>query len=73
MVRNFPAQVRRVQSFVDMLDNLKARNSNPISNSSKAVSVTTKWEMFESVLGSLSSPAPIRSATKVTQEWELFD
>ncbi|KAG6697739.1 hypothetical protein I3842_09G216700 [Carya illinoinensis] len=36
------AEVRRVQNFVEKLDNLKARNSNPHSNSSNSVSVTTK-------------------------------
>ncbi|KAJ6985008.1 BAG family molecular chaperone regulator 4-like [Populus alba x Populus x berolinensis] len=57
-------EVRRIQSFVDTLDNLKARNSNPFSNSSNAVSVTTKWETFASGVGSLSAPVPIQSATK---------
>ncbi|XP_061958189.1 BAG family molecular chaperone regulator 4-like isoform X3 [Populus nigra] len=66
-------KVRRIQSFVDTLDNLKVRNSNPFSNSSSAVSVTTKWETFASGVGSLSAPVPIQSATKVTQDWELFD
>ncbi|KAH8498729.1 hypothetical protein POPTR_009G074300v4 [Populus trichocarpa] len=66
-------EVRRIQSFVDTLDNLKVRNSNPFSNSSSAVSVTTKWETFASGVGSLSAPVPIQSATKVTQDWELFD
>ncbi|KAK9280308.1 hypothetical protein L1049_013996 [Liquidambar formosana] len=37
-------EVRRIQSFVDTLDNTKARNSNPISRNSNAVSVTTNWE-----------------------------
>ncbi|EXB37958.1 BAG family molecular chaperone regulator 4 [Morus notabilis] len=67
-------EVRRVQSFVDTLDNLKARNSNPFSNSNNSVSVTTKWETFESGLGSLCSPTvPLQTSTKITQEWELFD
>ncbi|XWS55501.1 hypothetical protein CRYUN_Cryun09bG0005600 [Craigia yunnanensis] len=42
------AEVRRVQNFHETLDKLKARNSNPFSNSSKAVSVTTKWGTFDS-------------------------
>ncbi|CAK7330507.1 unnamed protein product [Dovyalis caffra] len=66
-------EVRRIQSFVDTLDILKARKSNHISNSSHAVSVTTQWETFASGVGSLSAPVPIQSATKVTQDWELFD
>ncbi|GAV66581.1 ubiquitin domain-containing protein/BAG domain-containing protein [Cephalotus follicularis] len=63
-------EVHRVQNFVDKLDNLKARNSNPLSHSSNAVSVTTKWE---SGVGSLSSPIPLQSSTKITQHWEVFD
>nr|XP_023891543.1 BAG family molecular chaperone regulator 4-like isoform X2 [Quercus suber] len=66
-------EVRRVQSFVDTLDNLKARNSNPFSNSKNVVSVTTKWEMFESGVGSLYAPTPLQSSTKITQDWEVFD
>ncbi|XP_062086291.1 BAG family molecular chaperone regulator 4-like [Humulus lupulus] len=67
-------EVRRVQSFVDTLDNLKARNSNFLGNNTKnAVSVSTKWETFESGLGSLSAPSSMQSSTKITQQWELFD
>lgn len=66
-------QVRRVQSLVDKVDSLKARNSNPFSNSNKAVSVTTKWETFDSGMGSLSAPPPFPSSTEVTQDWERFD
>ncbi|OAY24183.1 BAG family molecular chaperone regulator 4 [Manihot esculenta] len=66
-------EVRRVQNFVDTLDNLKARNSNPFSNGSNAVSVSTKWQTFESGVGSLSAPVPVQSGTKITQDWELFD
>uniref|UniRef100_A0A5B6YY12 BAG family molecular chaperone regulator 4 n=1 Tax=Davidia involucrata TaxID=16924 RepID=A0A5B6YY12_DAVIN len=40
-------EVRRVQSFLDALDNLKARNSNPFSHSINAVSVTSKCETFD--------------------------
>lgn len=70
---HFCSQVRRVQNFVDTLDNLKARNSNPFSNGSNAVSVSTKWQTFESGVGSLSAPVPVQSGTKITQDWELFD
>ncbi|KAF9592053.1 hypothetical protein IFM89_011803 [Coptis chinensis] len=64
--------VRRVQSFVETLDILKSRNSNPFSNGSNAVSVTTKWQKFESGVGSLSAPTT-KSSTKITKDWELFD
>lgn len=71
---NFHSQVRRIQSFVNSLDNLKAKNSNPFSSgSSNSVSVTTKWETFESGVGSLCAPTPIQSSTKITQDWEVFD
>ncbi|KAF5471506.1 hypothetical protein F2P56_008294 [Juglans regia] len=66
------SEVRRVQNLVETLDNLKARNSNPNSNSSNAVSVTTKWETFDSGVGSLTAPPP-SSSTKITQDWEQFD
>ncbi|XP_040993889.1 BAG family molecular chaperone regulator 4-like [Juglans microcarpa x Juglans regia] len=66
-------EVRRVQSFVDMLDKLKAQNSNPFSNSKDVASVNTKWETFESGLGSLHAPTPLQSSTKITQDWEVFD
>ncbi|GLT26843.1 hypothetical protein SLA2020_018840 [Shorea laevis] len=67
-------EVHRVQGFVDTLDNLKARSSNPFRPSSNAVSVTTKWETFESGVGSLSAkPNPLLSSTRITQDWEVFD
>ncbi|KAM0999175.1 hypothetical protein FF1_005912 [Malus domestica] len=67
-------EVRRVQSFVDTLDNLKARNSSPFSKKSiNAVSVTKNWERFELGVGSLHAPTPLPSSTKITQDWELFD
>lgn len=66
-------EVRHVQGLVDTLDNLKARNSNPFSSSCNAVSVTTKWEAFESGVGSLTAPAPLPSSTRITQDWEVFD
>ncbi|XP_038724351.1 BAG family molecular chaperone regulator 4-like isoform X2 [Tripterygium wilfordii] len=65
-------EVRRVQSFVDTLDNMKARNCNPFGNAS-SVSVTTKWETFETGFGSPSAAVPQVSSTKTTQDWELFD
>ncbi|XP_027351630.1 BAG family molecular chaperone regulator 4-like isoform X1 [Abrus precatorius] len=66
-------EVRRVQNFVDTLDSLKARNSNPFSNIGKAVSVTTQWETFHSGMGSLNAPTKTSSSTNVTQHWEQFD
>lgn len=81
---------------MDTLDTLKARNSNPITNSNgvtsqnsnvvtpqnsngvtsqngNAVSVTTKWETFDSGVGSLSAPTPMPSSTEATKDWEKFD
>lgn len=67
-------QVRRVQSYADTIDNLKARNFNVSSNAAiNAVSVITKWEPFESGVGSLKPPTAIQSSTVITQEWEQFD
>ncbi|XP_059668034.1 BAG family molecular chaperone regulator 4 [Cornus florida] len=66
-------EVRRVQSLVETVDTLKARNLNPASNHSNAASVTTKWETFDSGVGSLSAPPPMPSSTKVTQDWEVFE
>ncbi|OMO97615.1 Ubiquitin [Corchorus olitorius] len=65
-------QVRRVQNFHETLDKLKARNSNPFSDSSKSASVTTNWETFDSGMGSLTAPPP-KSSSTVTQDWERFD
>ncbi|KAB1225734.1 BAG family molecular chaperone regulator 4 [Morella rubra] len=68
------AKVRRVQSSVETLDNLKARNFNPFSNSRDVVPVTTEWETFEPGVGSLDRPAALlRSSTKITEDWEVFD
>ncbi|KAL7173121.1 hypothetical protein ACSBR2_032568 [Camellia fascicularis] len=73
-------EVHRVQSFVDALDNLKAsnsnpafRNSNPFCNSISTVSVSTKWEAFDSGVRSLNAPNQRQSSTKITQDWELFE
>ncbi|GAB4833999.1 hypothetical protein Ancab_032251 [Ancistrocladus abbreviatus] len=64
-------EVRRVQHYVDALDALKARNSNPFADCSNTVSVTTQWETFDSGVESLTAP-PMPS-TKITQDWEQFD
>ncbi|XP_012089804.1 BAG family molecular chaperone regulator 4 isoform X2 [Jatropha curcas] len=66
------AEVRRVQNYHEVLDNLKTNNSKPFSNSSNAVSVTTEWETFDSGVGSLNPP-PVSSSTRITQDWERFD
>ncbi|XAR60758.1 hypothetical protein NMG60_11034249 [Bertholletia excelsa] len=66
------AEVRRIQNFVDALDSLKARNSNPFNTGNAPGLVNTKWETFDSVVGSLSPPNPRQFSAKVTKEWELF-
>ncbi|KAI6675223.1 hypothetical protein NL676_003129 [Syzygium grande] len=67
------AEVCRVQGLVDQLDSLKARNVNPFSDRSNAVSITTNWETFKSGVGSLKAPPPMSSSTEVTCDWEQFD
>uniref|UniRef100_A0A2P2K6X6 Uncharacterized protein MANES_09G108800 n=1 Tax=Rhizophora mucronata TaxID=61149 RepID=A0A2P2K6X6_RHIMU len=67
------AEVRRVQSFHEILDNLKARNSKPFSNGDNSVTVTTNWETFDSGMGSLTPPPPTSSSIRITQDWERFD
>lgn len=68
-------EAHRIQSFVDMLDNFKARNSKLASNCSIGTNtmVTTKWEKFDSGIGSLNAPNQLHQSTKITQEWEVFD
>ncbi|XP_072997642.1 BAG family molecular chaperone regulator 4-like [Typha latifolia] len=66
-------EVHRIQSTMEKLDMLKARNANPFSNSSKAISITTEWEAFESPLGSQSAPHQTSPSTKITDDWELFN
>jgi hypothetical protein len=67
------SQVRRIQSLVEILDKLKARNTNPFSDHNRAVSVTTRWESFENGMGSLSAPPPRVSSTQAQTDWEQFD
>lgn len=62
-----------MQGLVDQLDSLKARNVNPFSNRTNAVSITTNWETFETGVGSLNAPPPKSSSTDVTSDWEQFD
>lgn len=66
------SEVRRVQGYVDTLDALKARNSNPFGHCSNTVAVTTNWETFDSGVGSLTPPS-VSSSSKVTQDWERFE
>ncbi|KAI3678526.1 hypothetical protein L6452_37822 [Arctium lappa] len=70
-------EVRRVQGFVDTLDNLKLMKStkNHFDKRvfSPAVSVTTKWETFDSGVGSLNTPNHVQTSTKITEEWEQFE
>ncbi|KAF3661750.1 putative LRR repeats and ubiquitin-like domain-containing protein-like [Capsicum annuum] len=72
---NQSTKVHRIQRFVDMLDNFKARNSKLASNCSIGTNtmVTTKWEKFDSGIGSLNAPNQLHQSTKITQEWEVFD
>ena len=62
-------QVRRVQGLTDRVDHLKVQNSNPLRNNTVVV---TKWQTFNSGVGSLSAPPPSRSSN-VSTNWELFD
>ncbi|KAL8129411.1 hypothetical protein V2J09_018566 [Rumex salicifolius] len=64
-------EVRRIQGYVDNLDALKGRNSNPVADCSNSVSVTTQWETFDSGVGSLTPPS--NAPPKVTQDWERFE
>jgi hypothetical protein len=72
MFNTSTSQVRRVQSLVETLDKLKARNANPFSDHNKAVSVTTQWETFENGMGSLSAPPPRASSTQANTGWEQY-
>lgn len=69
-------EVRRVQGFVDTLDNLKLiiRTKNHFDKRVlPAVTVTTKWETFDSGIGSLNAPNNVQTSTKITEEWEQFE
>nr|XP_043637041.1 BAG family molecular chaperone regulator 4-like [Erigeron canadensis] len=67
-------EVRRVQGYVDILDNLKlAQSTNHFDQTVPAVSVTTKWETFDSRIGSLTAPKHVQTSTKITKEWEQFE
>ncbi|KAJ9565360.1 hypothetical protein OSB04_001326 [Centaurea solstitialis] len=66
-------EVRRVQGFVDTLDNLKMTEIDIDKRVLPAVSVTTKWEMFDSEIGGLNTSNRIPTSTKITKEWEKFE
>ncbi|XP_004506660.1 BAG family molecular chaperone regulator 4-like [Cicer arietinum] len=69
------AEVRRVQGLVDLLDSLKARNSNPFSQSGNAVTETTHQETFDNGTEGSNDPSSTTtsSSTKISQDWERFD
>jgi len=63
-----------VQGLVDMVDSLKARNSNPFSQSGSPATVTTHWETFDTgTEGSNEDPSTTSSSAKISQDWERFD
>jgi hypothetical protein len=71
---SFLLQVRRVQGLVDMVDSLKARNSNPFSQSGNPATGTTNWETFDTgIEGSNDDPSTTSSSTKISHDWERFD
>ncbi|PWA66424.1 BCL-2-associated athanogene 4 [Artemisia annua] len=65
-------EVRRVQGFVDILDNLKSQTSTNHIKVAPTV-LTTKWETFDSGVGSLDAPNHTQTSTKITKDWEQFD
>ncbi|KAL5710095.1 hypothetical protein ACHQM5_020701 [Ranunculus cassubicifolius] len=70
------SEVRRVQSLVEALDNMKAgklNTSNNNVNDPNTVSVPTKWEKVGSGFGSLDAPPPAPSSSEVNPDWESFD
>ncbi|KAL8225132.1 hypothetical protein R6Q57_017689 [Mikania cordata] len=68
-------EVRRVQGFVDTLDGLKLnRSTNRFDKRIvSTVSVMTKWETFDSGVGSLNAPNLVQNSTKITKDWEQFE
>lgn len=53
---------------------VNSQNSSGVaSQNGNAVSVTTKWETFDSGVGSLTAPTPVPSSTEVTEDWQKFD
>ncbi|XP_047155506.1 BAG family molecular chaperone regulator 4-like [Vigna umbellata] len=66
-------EVRRVQRYVDTVDNLKARNCGAFSNGGNMNAVPVIWEAFESGVGSLKSPTSFPTSTVITKNWEHFE
>ncbi|XP_052736277.1 BAG family molecular chaperone regulator 4 isoform X2 [Vigna angularis] len=66
-------EVRRVQRYVDTVDNLKARNCGAFSNGGNMNAVPVIWEEFESGVGSLKSPTSFPTSTVITKNWEHFE
>ncbi|CAI9301023.1 unnamed protein product [Lactuca saligna] len=63
-------EVHRVQRFVDILDSLKLiKSKNHSDKRVAAVTITEKWETFESGIGSHVH----QTSTKITKDWEQFD
>lgn len=63
-------EVKRVQSFVEAVDAMKMRNSQPQAYDNSVV-VTTQWETFDCGMGSLTAPPPPPVGTFT--DWERFD
>lgn len=63
-------EVRRVQGFVDILDGLKLIGSriNFEKKVMPAVTVTEKWETFDSGIAN-----HVQTSTKITKDWERFE
>ncbi|KAI3434279.1 BAG domain-containing protein [Psidium guajava] len=67
-------EVRRVQSIVETLDSLKARNSDPQSGRRNATAAGTKSEQMKSRIGVVNAQGSLQqSSTRITLDWELFD
>ncbi|CAI9097281.1 OLC1v1033669C1 [Oldenlandia corymbosa var. corymbosa] len=66
-------EVRRVQGFVDAIDTLKAKNSNPFFDGSHTVPAPTHPEPPASGTSNISAPNSAQLSTKVTEDWEQFD
>ncbi|XP_030524188.1 BAG family molecular chaperone regulator 4-like [Rhodamnia argentea] len=66
-------EVCRVQSIVETLDRLKARNSDPLSGTRNATAADTKSEQIKSQIGVVNAQGSLQSSTRITLDWELFD
>ncbi|KAI6670937.1 hypothetical protein NL676_005822 [Syzygium grande] len=66
-------EVCRVQSIVETLDNLKARNSDPLSRTRNATAADTKSKQIAPGISIVNAQGSLQSSTRVTLDWELFD